>query len=146
MATPSRGYFPGSKQPLPDLEEDKTTKKTPQKEAVTWDARYYTKLVGGRPTEMFTIGALAQALGRSVITLRAWIRGGHIPPASYRLPKRGSIAGRRLYTRPQIEAVVAVAKEHGILDTPRVEWSKHLTFRADVQRAWDAIRAKANEN
>jgi hypothetical protein len=44
--------------------------------------------------------------------------------------------GDRLYSRAQIEAVVAVAKEEGVLDGKAPKPS----FTAKVQRAWQAIQ------
>ena len=70
-------------------------------------------LPNGTQVEMFTIGSLAQALNRPIITVRHWIKKGYIPASPYRLPtttdRNGDERkGRRLYTRPMIEAVVAM--------------------------------------
>ena len=61
--------------------------------------RVYT--INNVELEMFTIGELAQRLDRQRQTLRKWEKQGLIPQAIYR-----SKAGRRLYTKNQIEAIV----------------------------------------
>jgi MerR family regulatory protein len=60
-----------------------------------------TYVINGRETELFTIGELAEQLDRQRQTIRKWEREGIIPAATFR-----SKAGRRLYTRPQITAIV----------------------------------------
>lgn len=125
----------------------------PPPEPVVWDTRGYSKMIGGKPVELFAIGALAAALDRPLVTIRLWIRNGHLPQAIYRLPTRkvpvygadGSALsyreqkGRRLYTRGQIEAVLRIAQDHGILHTPRVEWSEHKSFAVEVADAWQQL-------
>lgn len=128
-----RGYFPGSRQPLPASE---VKKKSKPKDPVTWDARPVVKIVNNERTEFFTIGALAAALGRDVITVRRWQTKGLLPEARFRMPDKNGIRGRRLYTRAQIEAILQVADAHGILQPVRVQWDKHPTFADDVRRAW----------
>jgi len=68
-------YYPGSKRKrrepkAPEVEVDDT-----------WESKSYTKtLPNGKDMEFYTIGALAQALGRPVITIRQWIKSGYLPP------------------------------------------------------------------
>ena len=61
-----------------------------------------TYMIGGEETELFTIGELADQLDRQRQTVRKWEREGIIPAASFR-----SKAGRRLYTREQVTAIVS---------------------------------------
>jgi hypothetical protein len=131
-----RGYYPGSRVPLPSGKETKPTKEvTPQ----TWDSRPVWKVISSVKTEFFTIGAVCAALGRPPVTIRLWVKHGHIPDATFRLPDKSGIRGRRLYTRKQVEAIIQTAEDHGILGSTRVNWTQHQTFAADVRKAWALI-------
>lgn len=119
-----------------------------------WDERPYRKVIGGREREFFTLGALGKALDRPLVTLRLWIRQGHLPNATYRLPTKQvpvfdeagtqtstrEQKGRRLYTREQIEAVIRVAAQHGLLGAHRVEWSDHPTFAHEIAEQWRLLK------
>lgn len=131
-----RGFYPGSKVPLPTepIEQPK-----PEKPEVAWDSRPYVKKVRGKEVEFFALGAVCTALGKSAVTIRNWIRQGHLPQASFRLPEKNGIKGRRLYTRAQIEALVRVAEAHKIVGSVRVDWSKHQSFASEVREAWAAL-------
>lgn len=134
-----RGYFPGSRTPLPTQVESK--KKQPAKrEVVAWDARPTKKAVNGQMVDFFSIGAVCAAFGRPAVTIRLWIRQGHLPPATFRMPDRNGVKGRRLYTREQVEALIEVADAHGIREAGRVDWSKHGGFADDVRRAWADLK------
>jgi len=80
-------YYPGSKRKrrepkAPEVEVDDT-----------WESKSYKKtLPNGKDMEFYTIGALAQALGRPVITIRQWIKTGYLPPSPYRLPTKKRFA------------------------------------------------------
>lgn len=133
-------YYPGSKRKRRD------TKEQPKVESKTWDARPSMKpLPNGQSVEMFTLGALAEALGRSAITVRTWTLEGVFPKSPYRLPpvsgKDGKVReGRRLYTRPMIEAAVEVFDKHGLLHLDRVEWSNHKKVTLELSEMWAKIR------
>jgi hypothetical protein len=73
--------------------------------------------VAGVETEFFTVGDLAKALGRQPVTIRKWEREGVIPKSTYQSPGRDDdVRGRRrLYTREQIEGMVRIAHEEGVL-------------------------------
>jgi len=127
--------FPGKREPV-----NRATPK-PQPIEVTWDASPRSYKVQGVDTEFFTVGHLALAVNRTSRTVRYWERHGILPPATFRAPKpqKGSQVkpvGDRLYSRAQIEAVVAVATEEGVLGgkapTP--------SFTAKVRRAWLALQ------
>ena len=88
--------------------------------------------------DLFFIGALAKALNRDSVTMRAWIRKGWLPGAMYQTrPVEGSRgdAGRRLWTRAQIEGIAQIAKEEGLLNDnpPRIQRTK---FTRRVMAAW----------
>lgn len=61
--------------------------------------------------QLFTIGALARSLGRSVQTVRLWEERGLIPPTQHRSEK-----GDRLYTSEQITRAVEILREQGKIE------------------------------
>lgn len=74
--------------------------------------------VGGEDREFFFIGQLARALNRSAVTLRRWEAQAIIPQPTYSAPSyvddpRGR---RRIYSREQVEGIVRIAAEEGLLD------------------------------
>lgn len=101
-------YFPGSRQEIsappgpPDVLAGET-------------GRMFT--IGGREVELFSIGQLAAALNRAPATIRKWEQDGVIPKATYTKPgaNQSPNGRRRLYSREQIEALVRIAQEEGIL-------------------------------
>ena len=116
-------FFPGSKRKRRD------PRPVPEKKAASWDAKPQKRMLNGVETEFFTIGALAEALGKKVVTLRMWIDTGKMPEARYRLPPRGDSTfgakgGQRLWTRDQIEAIVVIAQEEGVLGIKPKDFSK----------------------
>ena len=72
-------------------------------------AKPKTYVINNVELEMFTIGDLAQRLDRQRQTLRKWEKQGLIPQAIYR-----SGANRRLYTKNQIDAIVACVEKFQI--------------------------------
>ena len=113
--------FPGSR-PLRDIEAiDHKPSEVEGNE--DWDASPMT-LIGpsGVAMEFFRIGALADALGRTTVTIRSWEAKGWLPLSKYRLPNpRGggvpgkTARGQRLYTRQQVLVVIAAAKQCGVM-------------------------------
>lgn len=81
-----------------------------------WDAypRKYT--VRGQTIEFFTIGAVAKALRRKATTIRRWENEGTIPLSLWRSPSEDYHGKQRLYSRAQIEAMIQIATEEGVLD------------------------------
>ena len=120
-------YYPGSKR-----QRRAVAKPEPkERDEDAWDANPQYLLVDGVPTELFTIGALAKALGREVVTMRLWERTGRIPMAKHRAaPSRNGATGRRLYTRAQVEGLMRIANEEGILGKPRAKWTRGFTEKA----------------
>ena len=91
-------------------------------------------------------GALAAAVGRPVITIRAWLKEGYLPASPYRLPTKKNIngedhAGRRLYSRAMVEALVDIFNRAGLMETKRIEWSMHRQLPQEIVEAWNEIRA-----
>lgn len=136
-------FYPGSKRKRKTQEPKKREIEPVQ----GWDAKPYMKtLPNGRDVEMFTIGALAEALGRPVITIRTWIKEGYLPASPYRLPSKKNIRGedqmgRRLYSRSMIEIVIELFGKAGLLYIKRIEWAENKQLTNDIADAWDKIRA-----
>jgi MerR HTH family regulatory protein len=83
--------------------------------------RYREYIVRGKPMGLCTVGELAKALNRSSVTIRTWEREGVLPPSGYRHPSQDPRGSRRLYSRAQVEGIVTIADEEGILTPgPRV--------------------------
>lgn len=138
-------YYPGSKR------KRREPPKPQERPEVDWSARSYKKtLPNGKEVEMYTLGSLAEALGRPLPTIRLWLKEGHLPLSPYRLPttlgKHGKeVAGRRLYTRPMIEAAVEIFDRAGILSVTRVDWVANRQVTVDIDAAWSSIRAKETD-
>lgn len=139
-------YYPGSKRKRRESkearQERRATERAEAKDNESWDAHPWRKHVRiqGREIdlEMFPIGALAKALGRDSVTMRAWIRKGWLPKAQFQthpLPGTRGDAGRRLWTRAQIEGIVAIAQEEGLLNEhpPRIQQTR---FTERVMAGW----------
>lgn len=64
------------------------------------------KLPSGETIDLFYIGALASALGRTSNLIRKWEVGGIIPKTCFKDKQ-----GRRLYSQEQIDAIVRCAEK-----------------------------------
>ena len=113
-----------------------------------WDTKHAEYVVGGEKREFFYIGALAKALGYSVQSIRAWETQGLMPNTPYRSPRtRKPIAGgrsnkgKRLWTREQIEGILRLAKQHGVLLPNRRGDRNPPTpaFAADVAKLFNEL-------
>ena len=95
--------------------------------------------VDGRLVECCTIGELAEALGRSVITVRKLERAGVLPPAPLTLPSDKPQAVRRLYPLALVEAVreVAVRENFGT----RRPSSRFQEQSTELYEAWTSVMA-----
>lgn len=71
-------------------------------------------MVEGQPIEVFTIGDVATAIGRSPATIRRFEREGVIPRARLRLPSLSAAGRRRLYTGAQVKALTDAALREGL--------------------------------
>lgn len=136
-------YYPGSKRKRKEVVEK------PEPVVRTWDSRPYVKPLNGKDVEFYTIGALAEALGRPIITIRTWIANGYMPASTYRLPdvvdKNGDVRkGRWLYTRGMIEAAVEIFSANRLLDSVRIEWSNHRNVPQELSTAWSNLRTDNN--
>jgi len=136
-------FYPGSKR-----KRKPVVVKAPEVEPdFMWDSKPIKRtLPNGSDLEMFTIGALAAALGRPVITIRAWIKEGYLPAAPYRLPSTKNVngkehQGRRLYSRAMVEKTIELFHSAGLLHVKRIEWSLHRQLSIEIAEAWSEIRA-----
>lgn len=135
-------YYPGSKQKRRESKKMRHERVVEERREVRalegWDAHPIETYPNGVKTDMFRIGALAKALGRDSVTIRSWIRKGWLPRNMYQTPavygSRGN-AGRRLFTRAQIEGIIQIAKEEGVLGDHPVRLQT-TNFTQRVFAAW----------
>lgn len=71
--------------------------------------------VKGVPTKLYSIAVLAEMLDRKPPAIRKWERLGYIPETRWRSPGRTQNGQRRLYSREQIEGIVKIAQEEGLI-------------------------------
>lgn len=95
-----------------------------KKESCTLPAVKQTfKLPNGEEIELFYIGTLAAALGRTPNTIRKWEISGVIPDPLFK-----DAHGHRLYSKEQIDAIVKcaerakIAQGYSIANTSFSEW------------------------
>lgn len=115
MAEVFKEFYPGSSKTIDKYPNRAVAQK--QISENDWDAKPKFYLVAGERREFFMVGDLARALGRQAVTIRKWERDGILPRSKFRTPSRtdDDRGRRRLYTRTQIEGVVAIAREEGVL-------------------------------
>lgn len=80
-----------------------------------WDEQPHYKKVDGHWREFFGTGHLSAALERAPKTLYKWEEKGFLPPATFILNGASRNGRRRLYTRRQIEGLIVIARETGVL-------------------------------
>jgi hypothetical protein len=144
VAEPGPDY-PGKRKPV--LRQPEVKAMGGPQELEAWDDHPRVLYLAGVETEFFTIRHVALALGRSTRTIRTWERKEVIPPATFRAakPHKGSqvkTKGDRLWTRPQVEAMVRIAREERILNghPPGPQ------FTAKLVRAFLALQQQPNSN
>jgi hypothetical protein len=109
-----------------------------------WDENPIIKTLKGVETEVFTIGAFAEALEKQIVTIRLWEKKGYIPIAPYRLRSKSlngkKVNGNRVYTRALIEITIEEFANRGLLGTARVEWKQHTDLTEVLVHRWkDAL-------
>lgn len=124
-------YFPGSRQPV----TPPAGLRSPLDGHV---GKTFT--IGGREVELFTISQLAYYLNRKPVTIRKWEQDGVIPKATFVKPgaNQDPRGRRRLYSRAQVEALVRIAGEEGILHDLHKQVSR-TQFKAKVLSAFRQI-------
>ena len=134
-------YVPGSKRKR--REPDPKVSRRKVGESNGWDENPIVKTLGGQEVEVFTIGALAHALEKSIVSVRLWERKGYIPRAPYRLRaktlKGQKTGGNRVYTRALIESTIEEFSKRGLLGTARVEWNQHDDLTDALVKRWKEI-------
>ena len=140
-------YIPGSKRKR--REPDAKVSRRRSGESNGWYSNPVIKTLGGIETEVFTIGALALALEKTIVTIRLWERKGYIPRAPYRLRsktlKGQKTGGNRVYTRALIESAIEEFNRRGLLGAARVEWSQHDDLTETLVRTWKVITANESQ-
>lgn len=140
-------YIPGSKKKRRELDPKVSRRKSGETNG--WDENPIIKTLGGKETEVFTIGALAQALEKTIVTVRLWERKGYIPRAPYRLRsktlKGQKTGGNRVYTRTLIEAAVDEFSKRNLLGSARVEWSQHEDLTDALVKRWKDITSTESQ-
>lgn len=108
--------YPGRRKPI-----NRASKKE-KHEDTGWADKPLVYKVGGEDHQFFTIGHLAKALGYSVQSIRAWENSMLLPKSRYRTPSPKMAnqpehlrKGRRLWTRGQIEGILRIASEEGVI-------------------------------
>lgn len=106
-STSENDFYPGSKK---------------KRRAVTgapvdvWDTFPHVDLtIKGVLTRLYPVGVLADALERKPPAMRKWERLGYLPKARWSTPGRNQHGQKRLYTREQIEGLVEIARDEGLL-------------------------------
>lgn len=129
-------FYPGSKKPIV-RHPNRTYPEAPDPDR--WDVKPIIKTVGGVEMEFFTIGHLAQALRRRPVTIRTWERDKIIPNATFRRSSEDPRGVRRLYTRAQVEGLIQIAEEEGLLK------GDNRSIRATdfTKRAYELFRSLA---
>jgi hypothetical protein len=124
-------YFPGSRQQVTPLQG-------PPDPLAGVTGKMYP--VGDTEVELFSISQLAVALDRQPVTIRKWERDGVIPRATFVKPGAGGDprGRRRLYSRAQVEAMVRIAHEEGLL-TDKHRQVTRTQFQAKVLNAFREI-------
>jgi len=117
MSTTTTEFYPGSSHPIVRHPNHPSVDSHTHNIGIDseWDRHPRKYQVNGVEIEFFTIGHLALALGRRPVTLRLWEREGIIPKATYQINSESKNGRRRLYTREQVEGLVKLAVEEGIL-------------------------------
>ena len=138
---------PGSRQPR--RQDTPVAQKKRAKafgESNGWDENPIIKTLQGKEVELFTIGALAQALEKQIVTVRLWEKKGYIPIAPYRLRSKSlngkKVNGNRVYTRELIEIMIEEFSRRGLLGSARVEWKLHSDLTDAIVARWKIAMGK----
>lgn len=141
---------PGSKQSRkPETSVAEKKRKKAFGETNGWDAKPLVKFFKGEETELFTIGALAQALEKEIVTIRLWEKKGYLPSSPFRLRQKSlngkKVNGNRVYTRELIEIVVEEFDKRGLTGAKRVEWNNHKDLPNTIAVRWSEAVKQTRE-
>jgi hypothetical protein len=115
----TKEFYPGSSKVIrhPNRPDPKPVR---VKDELEWDSNPRIMEHRGVSKEFFTTGQLAMALGgRKAVTIRKWEQNRTIPKAQFRTVSDDTRGKHRLYTREQVEGLIRIAREEGILDPSR---------------------------
>lgn len=142
---------PGSRQPRREpTERAVKQRKKAFGESNGWDENPIMKTLNGVEVELFTIGALAQALEKQIVTIRLWEKKGYIPVAPYRLRSKtlngNKVKGNRVYTRELIEIAIEEFEKRGLIGVARVEWGKLRELTGTLVSRWSEAVQRQKES
>lgn len=137
--------YPGKRKP-----KNREEKQVAGRESIPVDPFFNvpkkTVVIKNQETDLYTVGAVAQIIGRKQQTLRKWEEKGWIPAPTYRSVKssgspsvNGSGKGYRLYTRAQVEVLLTALEENGLLGDRNPSWqepARWLSFIEHVKANW----------
>jgi hypothetical protein len=134
-------HVPGSKKKRrEDSPESEKRRKKLLGESNGWDENPIMKTLKGEEVEVFTIGSLAQALEKQIVTIRLWEKKGYIPIAPYRLRSKSlngkKVNGNRVYTRALVEIAIEEFLKRNLLGSARVEWKQHADLPGVLAVRW----------
>ena len=135
-------FYPGTSRPIirhPNRNSEEGRRANPDS---YWDRSPRVYNLGGKEREFFTVGNLAEALGRKSGTVRKWERDGVTPPATYQAPSNDPRGRRRHYSREQVEGIVRIAEEEGVL-VSHATAIKSTNFTARVIALFNELRGQA---
>ena len=95
----------------------------------------------GRSMTLYTLGALANALQRPIITVRLWENMGRLPEAPFRaehVKGPGGKVGRRYYSQRSINEAQLEFYKRGLLGAQRIEWAGHEDLTEAIAQRWAA--------
>lgn len=145
VAVDEEPTYPGSRHIRRGLLEEQEESPAQPEEEERWDAHPVRYRTGGVEREFFPISALATALRRKPGTLRKWEDRGYLPQARYRKSVAKGTDARyqvRLYTRSQIEGLVAIAEEEGVLTPSRGIRVTQTRFPERAHRLFAALEKR----
>ncbi|HEX6393104.1 MAG TPA: hypothetical protein VFZ97_06655 [Acidimicrobiales bacterium] len=146
--SPFRGHM------VPDANEDRRSRATGQEERASpltpietageggWhdDQRLFRDyLFCDETVRLYGIGALAAATGKKASTIRKWIETRVILDSGFRTPGiRGTLgdAGRRLWTGEQIDAIVKIGSDEGVVGVRRPRRMSDTNFPERLRTLW----------
>jgi hypothetical protein len=129
-------FYPGSRRLILSAE--------PQESRLDQMGKMYP-IPGGSEKQLFSITELASLLNRKPVTIRKWETDEVIPKATYVRPGRNKDprGRRRLYSRDQVEGILRIAGEEGLLDPTTKKSIAKTQFTSKVFRLFrELARAK----
>lgn len=134
--------YPGSAKKIvrhPNRAAGQAPKPMPKKRNLLEGLKPRNYTINGVETEFFTVGDLGRALGgRKSVTMRKWEIEGILPPTTFRAPSLDDRAKHRLYTREQVEGIILIAEEEGVL-TAYKNRIKDTNFSARVHALFERL-------